>query len=82
MLRDILNDHRWHTGDLPGLELTVRHRGAPGDIRVIPGFAIDSIAASGLHLLPEDDQDGAFIPFHRVLRVDGPDGQALWIREL
>ena len=81
MLRDILNDHRWHTKDLPGLELTVLHRGAPGDIRVVPGFAIEGITASGIHLIPQDEEEeGAFIPYHRILRIDGPDGLPLWTK--
>ncbi|MCO4743811.1 MAG: DUF504 domain-containing protein [Proteobacteria bacterium] len=81
MLRDVLNRHRWRDGDLSELELSVRHRGAPGDVRVIPGLAIADIVSTGVHLIREDDQpEGAFIPFHRVLRVDGPDG-IVWVRE-
>ncbi|TNE84174.1 MAG: DUF504 domain-containing protein [Deltaproteobacteria bacterium] len=82
MLRELLNEHRWHSQDLAGLELTVRHRGAPGDIRVIPGFAIASITANGVNLVPADGEvEGVFIPFHRVLRVGGPEGETLWARD-
>lgn len=79
MLRDLLNQHRWRDGDLPGLALTVTHRGAPGDVRVISGSAIADIVSKGLHLIREEDAEDTFIPFHRVLRVDGPDG-SIWVR--
>lgn len=79
-LRNLLNNHKWHKGDLGQLTLVVRHRGAPRDERAIPGASIQEIAAGGVFVEARDaegepiDDGRAFIPYHRLLRVEGPEG--------
>lgn len=80
MLRELFNAHRWRDQDLDTLEIRIRHRGAPGDEKVVHGFSIDDVGARGLMLSPTLDEDEpTFIPFHRILSVTGPDG-LLWER--
>lgn len=88
-LRDLLNERRWHAGDLDQLVLEVRHRGAPDDVRMVPGHAIREIGSSGLILDPpevsldeedEDDDEGELhLPWHRVLMVRHG-SEVLWRR--
>jgi uncharacterized protein (UPF0248 family) len=79
-LRKLLNDHRWHTQDLATLRIVVRHRGAPDDERALSGASILEIAGNGVFVEARDadgepiDDGRAFIPYHRFLRVRGPEG--------
>lgn len=79
-LRELLNERKWHRGDLGSLHLVVRHRGAPEDERRIAGGAVLEIAAAGVFVEARDaegepiDDGRAFIPYHRFLRVIGPEG--------
>lgn len=84
-LREIFNRHKWHTGHLAVLTVFIRHRGAPGDERRLLGADIHEIGPRGL-VVDAVDAEGepvaegrAFIPWHRVLRVVGPEG-TLWER--
>lgn len=89
-LRELFNQHKWHRQDLDQLEVRVRHRGAPGDARVVLGAEIREVRPGGLVVeadvqLYADDEaavtDGTvFLPYHRVLRVAAPTG-VLWERE-
>ncbi len=78
--RELLNERKWHRGDLAALTLVVRHRGAPGDERRISGGSIFEIAAAGIFVEARDaegepiDDGRAFIPYHRLLRVLAPEG--------
>lgn len=88
MLRELFNERKWSTGDLGALEVTIRHRGAPRDERLIPGHAIGAVSGNGFTVVEAgewsfsaDDGDApltsegeVFVPWHRVLRVVGPDG--------
>lgn len=92
-LRELLNERRWHRGDLDTLEVVIRHRGAPRDERVVPGAAIADIGPRGLTVrhdvavtlllggdpdeAPEGDDGDVWIPYHRVLEVRAPAG-TLW----
>ncbi len=86
-LRELLNEHKWHRGDLAALRVVVAHRGAPGGEREIPGKDIREVRAQGLLVepvadidAPDDIADGSvFVPYHRVLRVLGPQG-TLWTK--
>ena len=73
-LRDLFNQHKWHTGDLGVLTVVIRHRGAPADEKRVSGAEILEIAASGLTVRSDEDEAGVYIPFHRVLRVIAPEG--------
>lgn len=78
--RSLLNDRKWHHADLEAISLVVRHRGAPDDQRRISGGAILEIAAAGLFVEARDaegeplDDGRAFIPYHRILAIRGPEG--------
>jgi uncharacterized protein (UPF0248 family) len=80
-LRELLNRHRWHSKDLERLTIVVRMRGAPGDERAVSGKEVLDIQAAGL--LVEDQPGEAiddgywFLPYHRVVRVEGPNG-TIW----
>ena len=84
-VRELLNDRKWHHGDLDRLGILVRHRGAENDERIILGSEILEIRANGLlvagdAVLDEDAEEGTvFLPWHRVLKVTGPEG-VLWER--
>ena len=90
-LRELLNKHKWHLGDLEQLELSVAHRGAPGDQRMLRGEDIVDVGPQGLQLLVDPEQPEweadvgdecggtVFIPYHRVLSVRGPGG-LLWAK--
>lgn len=65
-IRKTLNDHKYNTHDLDAVTLVVRHRGAPGDEAFVHGNEIAEIKADGVQL---EGEDGAFIPYHRVLRI-------------
>lgn len=88
-IRELINERKWRHGDLAALEIAVRHRGVPGDLRTISGAEVKEVGANGLFLSvdPEiygDDeellQDGSvFVPWHRVMRVTAASG-VLWAR--
>lgn len=61
-------------GRVEGVEIVVRHRGAPGDEAVIPAEAIASATSRSIELA-----DGTPLPLHRVLEVRR-DGVAIWRR--
>ena len=76
-IRDVLNARRWHQQDLDRLEVEIVHRGAPGDRRVVPGWAITDIGGNGFTIdrfkagdpVGEDEDQDAFIPYHRVREI-------------
>lgn len=86
-IRELLNARRWHRQDLDKLELEIVHRGAPGDRRTLPGWAIVDIGASGVTVDrfkagdPIDDtaDPESFIPYHRVVQIR-LDGAVLWAK--
>lgn len=81
-LRDLFNDRKWHTNDLHQLVVVVRHRGAPGDERAVAGSDIVDVTGTGLLVAADADADPpepVFLPYHRVLRINGPSG-SVWIR--
>lgn len=83
MLRSLFNEWRWGRGALDALEVVIRHRGAPADERVVSGAVITALSAQGFHVAPSASwlpaesgtPDAVFVPWHRVLRVRGPDGE-------
>lgn len=88
-LRDILNEQKWRHASLDDVAVTVVHRGAPGDVRVIGGEDIVEISATGLWVsawrdgdgweneVVDDESDTAFIPYHRIVRVQST-RELLW----
>jgi RNA 3'-terminal phosphate cyclase (ATP) len=81
-LRDLLNRSRWRDGGLHSLEVSVLHRGAPGDRRVVSGSRIVAIRAAGIELMPDSAEgDTIFVPYHRFLAIHGPEGAVLWAKD-
>jgi RNA 3'-terminal phosphate cyclase (ATP) len=81
-LRELLNRSRWRDGGLHSLEITVLHRGEPGDRRVLPGSRIVAVRASGIELTPESlEGDAVFVPYHRFLAIHGPGGAVVWAKK-
>lgn len=74
-LRELLNDHKWHHQDLRELDILVVHRGAPNDQRVVAGWAIQEVTATGIVLdgflggLDDATGESTFVPYHRFLEV-------------
>ncbi|HMV66139.1 MAG TPA: hypothetical protein PKA64_04770 [Myxococcota bacterium] len=81
-LREWFNARRWSVGDLDTLVVHARHRGAPGDERAVACSMVEKVRPGGLLVRAEDEgaEDPTwFLPWHRVLRVTGPDG-VVWSR--
>lgn len=92
-IRDLLNRARWRDGDLHSLSISVVHRGAPGDRRVVSGGRIASVGASGIEVDEPldaalgsaldgvaDEEPTHFIPYHRFLEIAGSGG-VLWDKD-
>lgn len=86
-IRDVLNARRWHRQDLDRLEVEIVHRGAPGDRRVLPGWAISEIGSNGITVdrfkagdpVDEHVDPESFIPYHRVVEIRLA-GDVLWTK--
>jgi len=52
---------------LDSTEITIVHRGAPGDVKVIRGSSIRDIAPRAL--LVEEDGEEVVIPYHRIRAI-------------
>jgi len=68
-VREALNKIRWHKGfDPKDYEVHILHRGALGDVKVIPASCITDILSEGFKF---KDVDGGekVIPYHRVLLI-------------
>jgi len=62
--REVLNELRWRSDkDIRRAEISYEHRGAPGDIAVIPG---DGITELGRSFFGTED---SMIPYHRIRRI-------------
>ncbi len=65
--RDILNKLKWGGGGLQRAEVTILHRGAPGDKRVIAGKDLLELGRGFMRVsAPEGEVD---IPYHRILQI-------------
>lgn len=76
MAYNTLNRLKW-TGKLGGAEIAIRHRGAPGEMKVIPGSKVTQIKRSHFHY--KDGGREGFIPMHRVLLIR-LGGEIVWKR--
>lgn len=67
--REVLNEIKWSGKDeLRSVRVTIVHRGAPGDIRVVKG---DEILELGHGFMPVTSPEGeVYIPYHRVTRIE------------
>jgi uncharacterized protein (UPF0248 family) len=64
---------------LKGCEIVITHRGAPGDLKTIPGDSVTEVKKSYLMFTNERGED-TFIPLHRVMEIRR-EGKVLWKRE-
>lgn len=73
--RDVLNKLKWGGGDFQGAKVTILHRGAPSDRRVIAGSDILELGRGFMRVVsPEGEVE---IPYHRILRIEAG-GRVLW----
>lgn len=78
-LRDLLNRARWRDAALHGLEITLVHRGAPGEQRSVSGARVLEIRSGGVELAPAPGEvEGTFVPYHRFVAIHGVDGALVW----
>ncbi|MDI9644169.1 MAG: RNA repair domain-containing protein [Candidatus Verstraetearchaeota archaeon] len=77
-IRDLLNKLKWSgRGGLRGCEITIVHRGAPGNRRVIRGEDVDDVAPRALICIEGGRE--VVIPYHRVVSLT-KDGEIIWSR--
>lgn len=66
--REVLNKLKWGGRDeLGGAEITIIHRGAPGDRRVIKGAEVIELG-HGFMLVTSPDGE-VYIPYHRITKI-------------
>jgi uncharacterized protein (UPF0248 family) len=74
--REVLNELKWHPRRrLEDTEITILHRGAPGDRRVIRGDEVLELGRSFMRVASREGE--VEIPYHRVLRIEAR-GEELW----
>jgi len=74
--REELNKLRWHPRlDLRDARVTILHRGAPGDVRVIDGGDIRELGRGFMRVISPEGE--VYIPYHRILRIEAGGG-VLW----
>ncbi len=72
----MLNKLKWSGEvELQSAKITILHRGAPNDKRVIEGSDILELGRGFMHVAsPEGEVE---IPYHRILRIEAR-GRVLW----
>lgn len=74
--RDVLNKLRWGGEDkLPGAKVTILHRGAPSDRRVINGTEILELGRGFMRVVSPEGE--VKIPYHRILQIE-VGGRVVW----
>lgn len=74
--RDILNKLKWHPDfDLDEAKITIVHRGAPRDRKIIDGSNVAGIGNGFMTV--KTRQKEIKIPYHRILRIEITD-EVLW----
>ena len=69
LVRALLNKIRWHKDYNPeDYEVLIVHRGAPGNVRVIPASSITEVLSGGFKFR-DLNGDEKVIPYHRVLLI-------------
>ncbi|HID60802.1 MAG TPA: DUF504 domain-containing protein [Hadesarchaea archaeon] len=74
--REVLNKLKWGGANtLQSVKVTILHRGAPNDRRVIEGTKIIELGSGFMHVVaPEGEVE---IPYHRILQIEVR-GETLW----
>jgi hypothetical protein len=80
-LKNVLNRLRWDKDENPAnYQITYRHRGAPGDVKVVRASSIKRLGKSYFTLQEVGGADESLIPFHRILEIrDTTDDSIVWI---
>lgn len=74
--RDELNRLKWHPRlSLLDAKVTIVHRGAPGDVRVVEGNDIKELGRAFMRVASREGE--VDIPYHRILRIEAR-GRTLW----
>lgn len=74
--REVLNELKWHPKlKLREARITITHRGAPNDKRVIQGSEVLELGRSFMRVASREGE--VEIPYHRVLRIEAR-GEVLW----
>ncbi|RLF18708.1 MAG: hypothetical protein DRN06_00740 [Thermoprotei archaeon] len=78
-IRQVLLKLKWDPRfRLEDCELLIRHRGAPGDVKLIQGSSIKEIGKG--FFIYEEEGVKVHIPFHRVLEIRTKLGKVLYRR--
>lgn len=74
--REALNKLKWHSKfNLEDSKITIIHRGAPRNVRVIDGKDILELGRSFMHVMsPEGKVE---IPYHRIIQIE-VQGEIFW----
>jgi len=67
--REVLNEIKWGgKEELANAKITIIHRGAPGDKRVVEGSEITELSHSFMRVMSPDGE--VDIPYHRVTKIE------------
>lgn len=75
--RDVLNKLKWGEGGLKFAKITIIHRGAEGDRRVINGSCISELERGVMVVRSADGE--VRIPYHRILKIENHE-KIIWER--
>jgi hypothetical protein len=80
-LKNVLNRLRWDAAEKPeNYMITYRHRGAPGDVKIIRASSIRKLGKSYFTIQEVDGADETLIPFHRILEIrNTTDDSIIWV---
>ena len=80
-LKNVLNRLRWDIDENPAdYQITYRHRGAPGDVKIVRASSIRKLGKSYFTIQEVDGAGESLIPFHRILEIrDTADDSIVWI---
>jgi uncharacterized protein len=80
-LKNVLNRLRWDTDEKPeNYVITYRHRGAPGDVKIVRASSVKKLGKSYFTIQEVDGADESVIPFHRILEIRNTiDDSIIWI---
>lgn len=76
MAYEELNRLKW-TERLSGAKITIIHRGAPNNQKLILGKNITEIKKGHFMYLDDETGDETYIPMHRILSIE-LEGKVLW----
>ena len=66
-IREVLNKIKWSQCKLDRTQITITHRGAPGNVKVIRGSSVKDVAPRAL--LIEEGGEEVIIPYHRIKAI-------------